>query len=242
MLEYIQIYPETLEMIGHYTESERCRLIESMARYAFYGEAPDWQESAPEWYIWPALRQAVDRASKRAEQNRANASGSKRNEANGSDTKRTGAKRSKRGYTDTDTETDIDIYDDDNARARENPFTIDPATVDPLIVKVQQELNGLTDRHYGELEDYRQALGDDVVSFAIDQAVAHGARNWAYVAKVLQEYTRAGIKSVGEAKALEEQNEKIRPRGKVVGAQLYHQRNYDNAELEKKLGVNDLFK
>ena len=240
MLEYIQIYPETLEMIGHYTESERCRLIESMARYAFHGEAPDWQESAPEWYIWPALRQAVDRASKRAEQNRANASGSRRNEATSSETKRTKTKRSKRGYTDTDTDTDI--YDDDNARARENPFTIDPATVDPLIVKVQQELNGLTDRHYGELEDYRQALSDDVVSFAIDTAVAHGARNWAYVAKVLREYTRAGIKTVGEAKALDEQHEKTRPRGKVVGAQLYNQRPYDNAELEKVLGVDDLFK
>ena len=123
MLEYIQIYPETIELIARYDEAQRCRLIESMARYAFSGALPDWPDDAPEWYIWPALRQSVDRASRRAEQNRANASGPKRTKANAGETEQNRANLSKRGHTDTDTDTDIltedEEDDDNNTHARE---------------------------------------------------------------------------------------------------------------------------
>lgn len=88
----------------------------------------------------------------------------------------------------------------------ETPFgSVSP---DPLIVKVQKELNGLTDTHYQLLNQYRDSLGDDLISYAIDQAVANGVRKWAYVERILQSMEERGIRTVGEAKAEDENRRK----------------------------------
>ena len=114
-------------------------------------------------------------------------------------------------------------------------------TIDPLIVKVQKELNGLTDTHYQRLEDFRQFLGDDLVSFAIDSAVGNGVRNWAYVEAILKGYEKDGIKTVGEAKARAEKRNRDKPYrdspGKVLNAQKFNQREYSEDEL--KSGSDD---
>ena len=90
----------------------------------------------------------------------------------------------------------------DNAR-EEGIFAVD---VDPLIVKVQRELNGLTDTHYQSLNDYREELTDEVVSHAIDNAVANGARNWSYVESILRAYSSEHVNTIGEAKAADERH------------------------------------
>lgn len=90
----------------------------------------------------------------------------------------------------------------DNAR-EEDILAVD---VDPLIVKVQRELNGLTDTHYQALNDYREELSDEVVSHAIDNAVANGSRNWAYVESILRAYTQEHITTIGAAKAADEKH------------------------------------
>ena len=104
---------------------------------------------------------------------------------------------------------DKDIYcnSGNGDNAREGLFDVD---VDPLIIKVQRELNGLTDTHYDELEGFREELTDEVVSHAIDIAVANGIRNWSYVYKVLTSYVRDHVRSVGEAKAADEQFRKLK--------------------------------
>lgn len=91
----------------------------------------------------------------------------------------------------------------DNAPAKEDILAVD---VDPLIVKVQRELNGLTDTHYQALNDYREELTDEVVSHAIDNAVANGSRNWAYVESILRAYTQEHITTIGAAKAADEKH------------------------------------
>ena len=123
----------------------------------------------------------------------------------------------------------------------ETPFgTIE---LDPLIIKVQKELNGLTDTHYQRLEDFRQFLGDELVSFAIDAAVGNGVRNWNYVEAILKGYEKDGIKTIGEAKARAEKRKEERPQrngsgaGKVLNAQKFSQRDYTEDEL--KSGSDD---
>lgn len=122
-----------------------------------------------------------------------------------------------------------------SARVEDSPFG--PVTVDPLIVKIQAELNGLTDTHYQRLEDFRQFLGDELVSFAIDAAVGNGVRNWAYVEAILKGYEKDGIKTVGEAKARAEKRKEERPQRSVAGkkvlnAQNFVQRDYTEDELK----------
>lgn len=137
---------------------------------------------------------------------------------------------------------DKDIYNNDTAHAREDS-SIGPVTVDPLIVKTQQELNGLTDTHYAALNDYRDALSDDVVSYAIDLAVGNGVRNWSYVEFILRKWVKAGVKTLGEAKA-ENEKHKQQPRQqpKLLRSQQYEQRDWKESEMAEKLGVDDLFK
>lgn len=120
-----------------------------------------------------------------------------------------------------------------NAREEETPFGT--VKIDPLIIKAQRELLGLTDTHYDLLRQYRETLGDDLVSYAIDGAVANGVRKWAYVESILSRFESAGIKTVAEAKAADEKR-KAAPKGrdapKVVNAAKFPQRQYDEKQLE----------
>ena len=97
MLDYLQLYPETIEQVKRYSEAQRCRLYEAMAKYAFTGEEPSWPDDAPEWFIWETLRQQVNRTMKKVKQNRENASANtqpERNEAKSSESKPPKAKAS----------------------------------------------------------------------------------------------------------------------------------------------------
>jgi len=138
----------------------------------------------------------------------------------------------------------IDII---TARTREDDTMLGTITVDPLIIKVQQELNGLTDTHYSALDDYRRELGDELVSYAIDISVGNGVRNWNYVESILRGWLTLHIHTVGEAKAESERHKKqqqapVQRGGKVVSAQQYQQRDYNEDKLADSLGVSDLFK
>ena len=136
----------------------------------------------------------------------------------------------------TETEKETEIYTTASAGAcarEETPFgTVD---IDPLIVKVQRELLGLTDTHYDLLRQYRDKLGDDLVSYAIDSAVGNGVRKWAYVESILSRFESGSIKTVAEAKAADEKR-KAMPKGrdapKVVNAAKFPQRQYDGKQLE----------
>lgn len=94
MLDYLQLYPQTIELVKRYREDQRCRLYEAMALYAFTGQEPSWPDDAAEWLIWEALKQTVDRADQKVRQNRKNASKDKDTETDGKEEKRTEAKQS----------------------------------------------------------------------------------------------------------------------------------------------------
>lgn len=94
MLDYLQLYPQTIELVKRYKEDQRCRLYEAMAFYAFTGQEPSWPDDAAEWLIWEALKQTVDRADQKVRQNRKNASRDKNTETNGSEAERIEAKPS----------------------------------------------------------------------------------------------------------------------------------------------------
>lgn len=133
---------------------------------------------------------------------------------------------------DKDKEKDIDDDDDATACARETPFG--SVTVDPVIVAVQTELTGLTVSHYDDLAAFRQDLPDDLVIEAINEAVAHGARTWAYVRSILQGYIKDGVKTVGQARQRSDKRKREGPPGKRVSAQQYTQRQYSEGELEER--------
>ena len=118
-----------------------------------------------------------------------------------------------------------------HAHEADTPFGTIP--VDDLIVKVQKELNGLTDTHYSLLAQYREQLGDELVSYAIDNAVANGVRRWAYVERILCNWQEKGVRTIGDAKAEHEKHRSPSAQTtKAVHAQQFTQRSYTDAELE----------
>lgn len=130
-----------------------------------------------------------------------------------------------------------------SARAREDT-PLGPVDLDPLILKLQQELNGMTDNHYQALNDYREQLGDDLVSHAVDEAVGNGVRNWTYVEKILSRYLKEGIRDLGEAKASDERRKQDAPlqKPRLLRAQDYEQREYVEDEMKKILDVHALYR
>ena len=228
MLEYAAIYPETLALLKRYAEAQRCRLYEAMVAYAVYGEEPDWPEDAPEWFVWEALKQQIDRARAKSVQNKANGSKAKRTEAKPSEPERTEAKMTKENKKEKEI-----IEDDDTARMRETPFG--PVELDPVIISIQENLIAMAMQHYDDLEGYRDILPDDLIIEAVNEAVAHGARTWAYVRSILQGYVRDNVRTVGEARARAEKAKKATQGGKQVTAQMYSQRTYTESELESRV-------
>lgn len=236
-MEYIALYPETLALVKRYPEAQRCRLYEAMAAYAFTGEEPDWPDDALEWYGWEALKQQVDRARSKSEQNKANGGKAKRTEAKASETERTEANQSesKRNGAnlpkEKENEKERDIDNDATARVRETAFGVVDA--DPVIITIQRELTGLTVSHYDDLAVFRQDLPDNLIVEAVNEAVAHGVRTWAYVRTILQEYIKDGVKTVGQAKERSaRRKQSVKQVGKTVSAQQYAQRQYSEGELE----------
>ena len=124
-----------------------------------------------------------------------------------------------------------EIDNDATARARETAFGVVDA--DPVIITIQRELTGLTVSHYDDLAVFRQDLPDDLIIEAVNEAVAHGVRTWAYVRTILQGYIKDGVKTVGQAKERSERRKQSGKQvGKTVSAQQYAQRQYSEGELE----------
>ena len=240
-MEYLKVWTSFRELLEPLTDAERGRLFVAMLEYAESGIEPGL--SGSERYVWPAARQNIKRASEENERMRSMGlkGGRPRNLQKPTETCENLQKPTEtceNPYKDKDKD---NINNTTTARAREDT-SVGPVTLDPLILKVQQELNGLTDTHYAALNDYREQLGDDVVGYAVDLAVGNGVRNWSYVEIVLRGWVKAGVKTLGEAKAENERHRQQpqRPQ-KLLRSQDYHQREYNGSQLEKVLGVDDIY-
>lgn len=140
----------------------------------------------------------------------------------------------------TETEKETESYNNNTDRVREEETPFGTVTIDPLIVKVQREIVGMTDTHYDLFRQYREDLGDELVSYAIDSAVAQGVRKWAYLETILCKYGTAKYRSVAEVKAAEEERKRTRaaPQGKppkTVHAQQFTQRQYTDEQLDGEM-------
>ena len=202
---YTPIWDDWPKVTQELNDQEKGRLIDAIVAYDNGG---DWQEriKGNERYVFPGYQARIDRYKE------ANAGKMKDKESETEKTEKTKKSESDKKNKKSENHK-VYVYDNDidsnsgnssdNAPAKEDILAVD---VDPLIVKVQRELNGLTDTHYQALNDYREELTDEVVSHAIDNAVANGSRNWAYVESILRAYTQEHITTIGAAKAADEKH------------------------------------
>lgn len=251
LVEYLKIWTSFAEILEPLDDAERGRLFTAMLVYAESGETPAF--TGNERFIWPVARQAIDRA--RAESKKLTANGAKggrptkptETNDNIEEAKQTNDNQSEPTKTNTNQEKPNESYNinikKDNIKKdniKKNKATSYADTpfgeieIDPVIVALQRELNGLTQSHYEDLDGFRKILDDDLIMEAINEAVAHSARSWAYVRTILQTYVRDGIRTVGQARERSAQK-KDKFAGKKVTAQLYEQRHYTEEELENRV-------
>ena len=254
-MDYLKIWTNFSEIMEPLDDAERGRLFSAMLAYAAGGEQPAF--SGNERFVWPAARQAIDRT--RAENERMSAIGSKggrpKNRENRTEPDETDGNLSKPTETyenlSKPTETYVNlqkpteshkekkykekesIEEADTARARETPFG--PVELDPVILALQENLIAMAMQHYDDLEGYRDILPDDLIIEAVNEAVAHGARTWAYVRSILPAYVKDNIRTVGAARARAEKAKGVTQGGKKVSAQMYTQRSYTEEELEGRV-------
>ena len=247
-MEYLKVWTSFRELLEPLNESERGRLFMAMLEYAETGKVPELKGN--ERYVWPAAKQSIDNTRDKSEQMRSNRIKSDQTETNPNKSKQTASNRIKSDQTETNPNNPFDkekekenIYTTTTARAREET-SFGPVDLDPLVLKLQQDLNGMTDNHYAAFNDYRAQLGDELVSHAVDEAVGNGVRNWNYVEAIMRGYVKDGVKTVGEAKARDERRKTTvsHQKPKILRAQDYEQRDWKEAEMAEKLGVDDLFK
>lgn len=244
MLDYLQLYPETIKQLKRYNKEQRCNLYEAMAEYAFTGQEPDWPEDSPEWFIWETLKQQVNRTEKKVIKNRTNASGNsqqEQNEAKQSETKRTRANQSqpapteaKQSETDnhdneSDTEKEID-NSDNSARAWLSDAEISEALARDRKIEDAARAWGLPCNEGNMIKARDMALEYTLewLLRAIETAGNGKEQTWRYVAGILKSW-----KENGGPDAPRKQTAKP---AKVVSAQQYTQRQYSEEEL---LGVSD---
>ena len=109
MLDYIQMYPETIALVKRYPAADRALLYEAMVFYGTAGEEPDWPEDDLKWFVWESLRQRVDAAARKSATNRNNRTKQnepERNETKRNETERTETKQNPESEADTETEAD----------------------------------------------------------------------------------------------------------------------------------------
>lgn len=93
----------------------------------------------------------------------------------------------------------------------ENPFgeTDDSRpSFDTIEVYATNNLSVMGARAMEELHSFAVDLSEELVRHAIDNALDNGVRNWAYVKAILNSYAEAGVKTVGEAKAMDAKRKK----------------------------------
>ena len=242
---------EYLAKLRKLTNEELGKLVRAVAAYHLSGEEPELDGLGG--LAFDFIRQDVDRIEEqyrtKCETNRRNRLGADRERPDS-----TAAGKKERPLTDVpkdkEKEKDKDKVhrnDDDHDPPHGGTRDLSPEGGDALTDKARAALNGLTDTHEAALRAYREELGDELVSYAIDRTVANGAKGWGYTETILKDYARQGFRTVGEAQAADERfkarriSARDRPR-KTVLAQQYEQREYREEEMQEVLGVDEMFK
>ena len=97
---------------------------------------------------------------------------------------------------------DIDINPFDDTAAA------DPFIPDPLVIYASNNLLGMNGDNMDELISFRDALTDELIRHAINEACGSGVRRYKYVKSILNRYVDQGFKTVAEVEAYDQERKK----------------------------------
>lgn len=203
-LEYIQLFADMEALFEPYDDAQRGRLMMAMMAYAYRGEEPRFD--GVEKFIWPVLKQHIDRCAANVEAKKVagskggrNKSESKQTQADASKGKQSEAEESESKQNAHDHDNDHDhnqdhIQEKKNVCAREAASA--PAAEEPVVGIDGTDLAGA-------MADYDRA-GELVTRFRLpDNDISRGAiiedaekMGWEKVEKALAEAAKANSRAM----------------------------------------------
>ena len=104
------------------------------------------------------------------------------------------------------------VIEDGGGRDIDNPFgdpaTAAPFTPDPLVIYASNNLISMNADNMDELISFRDALTDELIRHAINEACGSGVRRYKYVKSILNRYVDQGFKTVAEVEAYDQERKK----------------------------------
>lgn len=106
---------------------------------------------------------------------------------------------------------EIDLEQELKQEPEQDIFNTEPVDGgDALVRYAAINLQYISMNNIDELTSYRDSLPDEVITWAIDEACAHGSRKYAYARTILNRLVESGVKTLGDAKAQQEAWQKAR--------------------------------
>lgn len=212
-MEYLKVWTNFGELLEELTDAECGRLFKAMLAYAESGELLEL--SGNERYVWPAARQIINNTRDRSEQMKANGSKSKQIEANRSKTEQTEAKESKSPYKDKvkDKYKDKEIKENPLKGVKESAPRFTPPTVDEVAEYCRERKNNINAQTF--------------VDF-------YAAKGWRVGNQPMRDW-KASVRTWEQR----DNNGAPPQKPRLLRAQDYHQREYDEKEMVKLLGADD---
>lgn len=245
-LEYIQLFADMEALFEPYDDAQRGRLMMAMMAYAYRGEEPRFD--GVEKFIWPVLKQHIDRCAANVEAKKAagskggrNKSESKQTQADASKAKQSEAEESesKQNAHNHDHDNDHD-HNQDHIQEKKNVCAREAAPA----AAAEEPIVGIDGTDLaGAMADYDRA-GELVTRFRLpDNDISRGAiiedaekMGWEKVEKALAEAAKANSRamlSVNFYRAVLKNEGK--PRAAAKGADVMQRHNYTQNDYNRML-------
>ena len=214
-MEYLKVWTNFKELLEPLNDSERGRLFTVMLEYAETAKAPELKGN--ERYVWPSAKQSIDRT--RQDSLNASKGGRKPNqtEANRAEPDGTEQNRIKPEQTEANyKEKDKDNINKENPlkRVKESAPRFTPPTVEDVASYCKERNNSVNAQTF--------------VDF-------YASKGWKVGNNPMKDW-KAAVRTWEQR-----DNGQAVQKPKLLRAQMYQQREYNEAEMQKILGVDDLY-
>lgn len=239
-MEYLKVWTSFAELLEPLTDEECGRLLKAMLMYAQTGETMEL--TGNERFVWPAARQSINNTRDKSEIAKANGSKAKQTEANRSKPEQKEAKESKPEQIKAKASAPFDKEKEkENINIKETVLT-DSKEKDATLDRAFDKFWACYPRHEGKQDAKRAFLKIKPDNTLLDTMLSAIQRQkqsdqWSEPRYIPHPATWLN----GHRWEDEPQKAQSKPVGKIVSANSYDQRDYEEDDLEKKLGVFDIF-
>ena len=240
-MEYLKVWTSFAELLEPLTDDECGRLFKAMLMYAQTGETMEM--TGNERFVWPAARQSINNTREKSEIAKANGSKVKQTEANLSKPEQKEAKESKPEQIKAKASAPFD-KEKENINIKETDLTVrkEKAASAAALDRAFDKFWICYPRKEGKQDAKRAFLKikpDDTLLERMLSAIQRQKQTdqWSEPRFVPHPSTWLNGRRWEDEPA-----SALAPPVKTTSAARYHQRDYEEDELEKRLGVNDLFR